>query len=87
MYELQIEQSAERDIKILKKSSNEELQRIISKILVLRDAPRPAGARKIVGSKNDWRLRVGKYRVIYEIDDHRQVIRIFRVKHRREVYR
>lgn len=87
MYELQIEQSAERDIKNLKKSSHEEVQRIISKILVLRDAPRPAQARKIVGSKNDWRLRIGKYRVIYEIDDHHQVIRIFRVKHRREVYR
>lgn len=87
MYELQIERGAERDIKALKKSSSEEFQRIMPRILTLRDTPRPGGARKIVGSKNDWRLRIGKYRIIYAIDDRHQVIQIFRVKHRREVYR
>ncbi len=87
MYELQIEQGAERDLKNLKKTSHEEFQRVASRISALRDTPRPVGSRKIIGSKNDWRLRIGTYRVIYEIDDRQQVIKIFRVKHRREVYR
>ena len=87
MYELQIEQGAERDIKSLKKLPDEEFQRIISQILTLRNIPRPVGIRKIVGSKNDWRLRIGEYRIIYEIDDRCQIVRIFRVKHRKEVYR
>ncbi|MEK7275237.1 MAG: hypothetical protein AAB110_08265 [Candidatus Desantisbacteria bacterium] len=53
MYELQIEQGAERDIKSLKKLPDEEFQRIVSKILTLRNIPRPVGIRKIVGSEND----------------------------------
>lgn len=61
MYELQIEQGAERDLKNLKKSSQEEFQRVVSRISALSTIPRPAGARKIVGSKNDWRLRIGTY--------------------------
>ena len=67
MYKLQIEKGAEKDIKDIRKSSAGESMRIISHILSLKDTPRPPGVRKIVGSKNDWRLRIGKYRVIYEI--------------------
>jgi mRNA interferase RelE/StbE len=40
-----------------------------------------------VGSKCDWRIRVGDYRVIYEIADEIRIVRINRVRHRREVYR
>ncbi len=40
-----------------------------------------------MGSKNDWRIRVGDYRVIYEIADKGRVVRVNRVRHRREVYR
>ena len=87
MYELKIEKGAEKDIKDLKKSSAEEFKRIIFHILNLKHTPRPTGVRKIVGSKKDWWLRIGKYRVIYEIDDHHKVIRIFRVKHRGEAYK
>ena len=87
MDELQIEKGVEKDIKDLKKSSADEFNRILSHIMDLKDTPRPTGALKIVGSKNDWRLRIGKYRVIYEIDDRHKVVRIFRVKHRREAYK
>jgi mRNA interferase RelE/StbE len=38
-------------------------------------------------SKNDWRIRVGDYRVIYEIADAIRIVRVNRVRHRREVYR
>ncbi len=40
-----------------------------------------------MGSKKDWRIRVGDYRVIYEIADEIRVVRVNRVRHRREAYR
>ncbi len=46
----------------------------------------PDGCRKLGGSKSDWRIRVGDYRVVYEIEDKKNEIRILRVRHRREVY-
>lgn len=88
MYEIQIEQGVERDLKNLnKKLSREDFNQIISAILSLKHTPRPMGTCKIVGSKNDWRIRMGNYRIIYEIDDRKQVVKIFRVKHRKDVYK
>jgi len=87
MYRLQIEQHAERDLKRLKKRSPATFSRVISHILALKDNPQPAGVRKIVGSKSDWRISTGDYRVIYEINERQKAVYIFRVKHRREVYR
>ncbi len=83
-YEIYIEQRAERDLKRL---PPEEFERIIANIKTLSTTPRPAGCRKIVGSKRDWRIRVGEYRVIYEIDDEKRAIMIMRVRHRKEAYR
>jgi len=41
----------------------------------------------MVSSKSDWRIRIGTWRVIYEVDDEAEAVRIMRVGHRREVYR
>lgn len=49
--------------------------------------PRPSGSRKLVGSERDWRLRVGDYRVLYEIEDAGKIVRVLHVNHRREAYR
>jgi len=49
--------------------------------------PYPTGARKLFGRKHLYRVRVGHYRVVYEIDDHRKLILVTRVRHRREAYR
>lgn len=84
MYKIYLERSAERD---LKKLSAENFHRVISQIAALAENPRPAGCRKIVRSKGDWRIRIGNYRVIYEIDESSEVVRIMMVKHRREAYR
>ena len=84
MYEIYLERAAERDLKRL---ATDEFNQIIRKIKGLAVEPRPSGCRKIIGSKNDWRIRVGHYRVIYEVDDKERVVRVFRVKHRKEVYR
>ena len=70
MYEVYLEAAAERDLKRL---SSEIFNRIIEKIKGLRVDPRPPGCRKIKSSKNDWRIRVGSYRIIYEVDDKSRV--------------
>lgn len=49
--------------------------------------PRPVGVKKLAGKEQDWRVRVGDYRILYEIDDDRQQITIWRIAHRRDVYR
>jgi mRNA interferase RelE/StbE len=84
MYRVFLERSAERDLGRL---SSEVHNRVIVAIQGLANNPRPPGCRKLVGSKNDWRIRVGDYRVIYEIADAIRVVRVNRVRHRREVYR
>ncbi len=60
---------------------------MIEAIQALTANPRPVGCRKLTGSKLDWRIRVGDYRVVYEIADVIRVVRVNRVRHRREVYR
>ena len=66
MYEVLIERSAERDLRAL---DPEVFRRIVPRIRSLSQNPRPSGCHKITGSKNDWRIRVGEYRLIYEVDD------------------
>jgi mRNA interferase RelE/StbE len=84
MYQVLLERSAERDLGRL---SSEVHNRVIVAIQSLAANPRPPGCRKLAGSKSDWRIRVGDYRVIYEIADAIRVVRVNRVRHRREVYR
>ncbi len=84
MYEVYLERTAERDLKAL---PIQNFHPIISRIKTLTDNPRPTGCRKIAGSRNAWRIRVGNYRIVYEIDDRAKVVRVMRVRHRREVYR
>jgi mRNA interferase RelE/StbE len=61
--------------------------RISQALLKLEDNPRPQGVSRLSGYANRWRLRVGDYRVIYQIDDAAKEVVILRVAHRREVYR
>ena len=49
--------------------------------------PRPPGVRKISGNLGDYRIRVGQYRVLYDINDVEILVYIVRIGHRREVYR
>ncbi len=84
MYKILLESAAEKDLGRL---SHEIHDRIIEAIKTLARNPRPSGCRKLSGTKSDWRIRVGDYRVIYEIADVIRVVRVHRVRHRREVYR
>ncbi|MCA1659517.1 MAG: type II toxin-antitoxin system RelE/ParE family toxin [Verrucomicrobiaceae bacterium] len=58
---------------------------VIDRIGALAENPRPTGCRKLSGSENDWRIRVGDYRFIYEIADVIRAVRVHRIRHRREV--
>jgi len=84
MYRVLLERGAEKDLSRL---SGKLHDRIISALQALANNPRPPGCRKLAGSKNDWRIRVADYRIIYEIADEIRVVRVNRVRHRREVYR
>lgn len=56
-------------------------------ILDLRDHPRPTGVKKMRGSAATYRIRVGNYRIVYDVDDAAQEVRIKDVDHRKDVYR
>jgi len=82
-YVVLTEHAAERDLRRL---DPQLFRRVVVHLKRLADDPRPSGCRKIVGSDHDWRIRVGDYRVVYEVDDAAHEVRIMRVRHRREVY-
>ena len=84
VYQVLLERSAERDLRRL---SADVHDRVIEAIRSLAHDPRPPGCRKLAGTKNDWRIRVGEYRVVYEIADTVRLVRVHRVRHRRDVYR
>ena len=84
MHELLISSRAERDLKRL---PGDDYRRLISAIRELAGNPRRSGCKKLLGSEDDLRIRVGRYRVLFEIDDAANVVRIFRARHRKEAYR
>jgi mRNA interferase RelE/StbE len=64
----------------------EGYERVKTAIANLAGNPRPVGCRKLAG-RDGWRIRVGNYRIIYDIDDPIQSITVLDVGHRRDVYR
>jgi mRNA interferase RelE/StbE len=82
-YEVRIVTSAEKEMDRLARAVH---TRISTRILSLEDNPRPRGARKLI-TKEEYRLRVGDYRILYRIDDKNSIVTVVAVGHRREVYR
>jgi mRNA interferase RelE/StbE len=62
-------------------------KRVDAALRSLLENPRPSGTKKLSGSRHDWRIRVGDYRILYEVDDEGRVVTIWRIAHRREAYR
>jgi mRNA interferase RelE/StbE len=77
------------------RSARKELQslpidvagRLLKRIESLAINPRPIDSKKLTASSGLWRLRVGKYRVVYKIDESRNIIDISVIRHRKDVYR
>ena len=61
--------------------------RIAVAIGALADDPRPPGCKKLAGSSDYFRIRVGDYRVLYEVRDRDILVLVIKIGHRREVYR
>ena len=73
-------------VKELLKLSRNDNRKVMARIQGLSDNPRPAGCEKLAGHES-YRVRQGDYRILYTIDDHRIVVEVIRVGHRRDVYR
>ena len=83
-YSLEIRRSASREIEDLPTKKDRRL--VVDRISKLADDPRPPGSEKL-GGDDRYRVRQGLYRIVYEIEDAAQLVRIVKVGHRREVYR
>lgn len=82
-YQLLILPRAQRELASL---PVEVFRRIRHAIRQLSSEPRPPGSRKLTG-RSGWRIRVGAYRVVYEISDAAASVTVLHVGHRRDVYR
>ena len=83
-FRLIFRRSAVRDLRRIPKR---DVARILSRIRALTTEPRPRGVEKLVGQQQRYRLRQGRYRIIYEIQDEELLIVVVKVGHRRDVYR
>jgi mRNA interferase RelE/StbE len=82
-YELVFKKSVAKD---LRRFPKQDVRRIMERIRLLADDPRPAGCERLSGLER-YRIRQGAYRIIYEIEDRRLVVPIVKVGRRRGVYR
>jgi len=82
-YRITIKKSAAKELEVV---SKKDLQRIIKRIRSLTENPRPAGSKKLSG-KEQYRIREGDYRIVYSVGDTESLLDIFKISHRREIYR
>jgi mRNA interferase RelE/StbE len=84
-YRVLIKPSAAKEIETV--DQKKDRQRIVDGIRLLADDPRPPGCEKLAGEHDRYRIRVGRYRVIYSVGDAQLVVFVVRVGHRKDVYR
>jgi mRNA interferase RelE/StbE len=83
-YRITFSHSAKRELQRLDPPIAKRLLAWIEKLAA---NPRPHSCLKLTGSKNDWRIRAGDWRVLYTIDDDRRIVDIAGVRHRSDAYR
>jgi mRNA interferase RelE/StbE len=71
----------------LKKLDRQFVSQILSAIEALSENPFPAKCRKLRGSGSSYRVRVGDYRVVYQVDTQGKDVTVFHVRHRKDAYR
>ncbi len=82
-YVVELKPSARKELESLQDGV---LARIVRKLESLANDPRPGGCKKLRGYKDQWRVRIGDWRVVYIIDDTARLVSVTRIAHRREVY-
>ena len=85
LYSLSIKPSAAKELEAV--GTKADRVRIVGKIQALANNPRPNGAEKLAGFDDRYRVRQGHYRVVYQIDDSASAVTIYKVGHRKDVYR
>ena len=84
LYAVELRPAARRDLRKIPKM---DAGRIIAAIESLAKNPRPPGVKKLVGVEELYRIRVGDYRIVYQVQDERLLVLVVKIGHRREVYR
>ena len=82
-YRVLFKRSVEKDFQSI---PQKDLKRILQRIEMLREDPRPAGCEKLTG-QGRYRLRQGRYRIVYSIQDYELTVWNIKVAHRKDVYR
>jgi len=82
-YEILFKESVYKDLKKILKA---DLRKILSRIKKLSEDPRPVGCEKLTGQER-YRLRQGRYRIVYSIQDDKLTIWVVKVGHRKDIYR
>jgi mRNA interferase RelE/StbE len=82
-YRIEISKRVRKDFRLIPKK---DAERILLEIQKLADEPQPVQSKKLKG-EDLYRLRIGVYRVIYEIIDDRLIITVVKVGHRKDIYR
>lgn len=83
-YEIIIKPTAEKSLNRVPWPAG---RRIADALEELRNNPRPDGCVKLAGDENLWRIRVGDYRLVYEIHEKRLLVLVVRIGHRKDIYR
>ena len=84
-YSVEIRTSAIKELEAV--VPKRERQRIARKIAALGDDPRPRGCEKLAAEGDRYRVRQGRYRIIYSVDDPALLVDVVKIGHRKEVYR
>ena len=84
-YKILIKPSAPKEIASIQNKKGR--QRIVRRIQILAEPPRPPGCEKLSGYQNHYRIRQGVYRIVYAIEDDALVVYVVKVGHRKAVYR
>jgi mRNA interferase RelE/StbE len=84
-YSVRIKTSAIKEIEAI--PTKRERQRIVRPISALADDPRPVGCQKLAGGENRFRVRQGRCRIVYAVEDSELIVEVVRVGHRKDVYR
>ena len=83
-YRLEIKPPAVKDLEAVRNKADR--QRIVERIWRLADDPRPRGCVKLSGLEQ-YRVRQGRYRIVYSVDDAEMIVTVVKIGHRRDVYR
>ena len=82
-YKISFKKSVEKDFNVIPKN---DLKKILERIETLAEDPRPPGCEKLTGQQR-YRLRQGRYRILYSIQDDELTVWVVKVGHRKDIYR